>query len=85
MCREKNLYFVKVAKAVDGMEVVSLEVSYDGKENISTSKNILGFKCTDGKLNPDNPINCERKSRDPTLREYNCIQIKMINPAQKKR
>ena len=35
---EKNLYFVMVSKAVDGMEVVSLDVSYDGKENISTSK-----------------------------------------------
>ena len=69
------------------MEVVSLEVSYDAdeKENISTSKNILGFKCTYGKLNPDNLINRERKSRDRTLRQYNCIQIRMINPAQKKR
>ena len=49
------------------MEVVSQEVSYDGKENILALniKNILGFKSTDGdgKQNPDNAINPERKSR----------------------
>ena len=80
---ENNLYCVKVSKVVDGSSLIRGQLWWEGK--YFSIKNILGFNSTDGKENPDNPINPERKSMEGALRMYDCIQIRMINPTQKKR